>query len=277
MKKSRKILLVEDDRITATLGEKLLIKNGFDVLTANSGEMAIGIVNEAPSIDLILMDIDLDSEMDGTEAARIILENNNIPIVFLTSHSEKSMVDRVKKITSYGYILKDSGEFVLISSINMAFELFEALNLALKQEENFRTLYESISGGVLVVNNEYIIEDVNDITCELTGFSKEELVGQLCDKLCPKGSESRKCPIWEEGSEGFTGMDTSIKCSDDSKTPILKNARRMVINGQRMIFENFQDISQQKSSELEFQKLIEEKDQKIRELEEVIKHNNLKF
>jgi DNA-binding NarL/FixJ family response regulator len=78
------------------------------------------------SIKLILMDIDLGRGMDGPEAARRILALRRLPIVFCTSHSEKEYVDRVKEITRYGYIIKNSGDFVLRSSIEMAFELFDA-------------------------------------------------------------------------------------------------------------------------------------------------------
>jgi PAS domain S-box-containing protein len=72
------------------------------------------------------MDIDLGSGMDGTEAAQAILSDREIPVVFLSSHTEPEVVDRTEKITSYGYIVKTSGETVLIASIKMAFRLFEA-------------------------------------------------------------------------------------------------------------------------------------------------------
>lgn len=52
------------------------------------------------------MDIDLGAGIDGTEAAKTILESRDIPIIFLTSHSEKEYVDRVKKITGYGYVFQ---------------------------------------------------------------------------------------------------------------------------------------------------------------------------
>ncbi|MFP4375377.1 MAG: hypothetical protein ACLFPO_13680 [Spirochaetaceae bacterium] len=61
----------------------------------------------------------------STGAARMIPEIRDVPIVFLTSHSEKEMVDQVRGITSYGYVLKNAGEFVLVQSIEMAFRLFE--------------------------------------------------------------------------------------------------------------------------------------------------------
>jgi PAS domain S-box-containing protein len=72
------------------------------------------------------MDINLGKGMDGAEAAEHILKIRSLPIVFLTSHSEQAVVDRIKTITRYGYVIKNSGEFVLLESISMALELFEA-------------------------------------------------------------------------------------------------------------------------------------------------------
>jgi PAS domain S-box-containing protein len=122
----RTILLVEDEGIIA-LSEKQLLENyGYAVVVAPSGEAAVGLFDGNPDIDLILMDIDLGKGMDGTEAAQAILGLRDLPIVFLSSHSEPEIVERTEKITSYGYILKHSSVTVLDASIKMAFKLFEA-------------------------------------------------------------------------------------------------------------------------------------------------------
>ena len=97
------ILLVEDEAIIA-LAEAAAIKRfGYEAISATSGEKAIQIANDNPAVSLVLMDIDLGSGIDGTEAARRILAGRNIPIVFLTSHSEREMVEKVRGITRYGH------------------------------------------------------------------------------------------------------------------------------------------------------------------------------
>ncbi len=123
---SKTILLVEDETIIAMSERLLLEKAGYRVVVSPTGEDALKLVREAEAVDLVLMDIDLGEGMDGTDAAERILEIRALPVVFLTSHSEKEMVDRVKGITRYGYVLKSSGKFVLLESISMAFELFDA-------------------------------------------------------------------------------------------------------------------------------------------------------
>jgi len=134
------ILIVEDDAFTANFTSRLIQKAGFNVISANTGEAALEIASSDEKINLILMDIELGSGIDGPETARRILEKRNLPIVFTTTHSEKEYVEKVKNINRYGYVLKNSGAFVLRSSIEMALELFEAnMNL----EKNMKELRES--------------------------------------------------------------------------------------------------------------------------------------
>ncbi|MHA1149047.1 MAG: PAS domain S-box protein [Promethearchaeota archaeon] len=120
-----------------------------------------------------------------------------------------------------------------------------------ESEEKFRTLYENIPSGTLIIGENYIIKDVNELTCKITGHTKTELIGQLCDVLCPKGSESKICPIWEVGQEDFEGMDTLIKCKDGTNKPIIKNAKKIELDGKTYILETFLDMSKQKKLEEE--------------------------
>jgi PAS domain S-box-containing protein len=140
---SKTILLVEDEAIVAISERLLLEKAGFRVLVSSTGEDALELFREDESVDLVLMDIDLGAGIDGTEAAERMLEIRELPVLFLTSHSEKEMVDRVKGITRYGYVLKSSGKFVLLESISMAFELFEA-HRAMAEEIDIRANAEAL-------------------------------------------------------------------------------------------------------------------------------------
>ncbi|WP_164999274.1 PAS domain-containing protein [Methanohalophilus profundi] len=64
-------------------------------------------------------------------------------------------------------------------------------------EEKLKTIHENMPGGILMIDQDYIIKDVNYRTCEITGYKREELVGQLCDIVCPKGSTSKNAPYGE--------------------------------------------------------------------------------
>lgn len=122
----KKILLVEDEMLIALHEQMILEDYGYSVLHVPTGEDAIKAVRNTPDIDLILMDINLGDGIDGTDAARQILSEQDIPLVFLSSHTEREVVEKTEGITSYGYIVKNSGETVLIAAIKMAFRLFDA-------------------------------------------------------------------------------------------------------------------------------------------------------
>ena len=132
------ILFVEDQSTTAIIVKQQLHRFGYHVIVATTGEQAIEIGTGEPGIDLILMDIILGHGMDGTEAAIQILSKRNVPIVFLSSHTERETVDKVRGITRYGYVVKNSGDFILQSSIEMAFELFEANEKVREREEQIQ-------------------------------------------------------------------------------------------------------------------------------------------
>jgi PAS domain S-box-containing protein len=132
---NKTILLVEDEAIIALACEETLSRQGYKVIVAHSGAQAVETVHSSDGIDLILMDIDLGAGMDGTQAAEIILRERDIPVLFLSSHTEEAIVARTEKITSYGYVVKNSGNTVLFASIKMAFRLYEA-HQKLRQRED---------------------------------------------------------------------------------------------------------------------------------------------
>lgn len=136
----RIILLVEDEAIIAMTRKIGLEKYNYTIINAYTGEEAIVAIKRYPHIDLILMDINLGDGLDGTEVAEIILKNYDIPIIFLSSHSEPEIVEKTEKITSYGYVLKNSDSVVLDASMKVVFKLFDERLLSQKSEKKIKFL-----------------------------------------------------------------------------------------------------------------------------------------
>ncbi|HEY3250295.1 MAG TPA: response regulator, partial [Ignavibacteria bacterium] len=67
--------------------------------------------------DLILMDIRLEGEMDGIEAADVIKQTIDCPIIFLTAYADDKTIQRAKIAEPYGYIVKPLDERELRSAI----------------------------------------------------------------------------------------------------------------------------------------------------------------
>ena len=101
-----RILLVEDERITARAERELLQSLGYRVVaTVDTGEEAVRTaLGERP--DLVLMDVSLHGEMNGIEAAQAIREHLDIPVIFVTAYTEKDLADRIEDADSYHYVFK---------------------------------------------------------------------------------------------------------------------------------------------------------------------------
>ncbi|OHD19870.1 MAG: hypothetical protein A2Y38_26705 [Spirochaetes bacterium GWB1_59_5] len=170
------ILLVEDEAIIATAEKMSLEMYGYSVVLASNGEKAVEVLGTYPEIDLILMDINLGNGIDGTEAAEIILKDYDVPILFLSSHSEREVVERTEKITSYGYVLKNSSITVLDASIKMAFKLFEANYRLETSEEYFRHSFENAALGVCYVGMDGKFQKTNHAFQNMVGYTEEEII-----------------------------------------------------------------------------------------------------
>lgn len=173
------ILLVEDEAIIAFSEKKLLSSRGYIVHHAFTGEKAIeAALDPGAPYDLILMDIDLGIRMDGTQAADIILKEKDIPIVFLSSHTEPDIVERTEKITSYGYVVKNSGITVLDASIKMAFKLFEARIKEKEKEERLAKFMESASDAFCLLDSNLNFIDLNRRALNILVKDEGDIIGR---------------------------------------------------------------------------------------------------
>ena len=115
-----KILVVDDEAIITMQLEERLTLMGYTVAgMAASGEDA---VNKARRIhpDLVLMDIVMPGKMNGIEAAKIITEDLDIPVVFVTSYADDVIIEKAKSVRPYGYIVKPFNELEIKAAIEVA-------------------------------------------------------------------------------------------------------------------------------------------------------------
>jgi CheY-like chemotaxis protein len=95
---SARILIVEDESITALAVARRLRRLGYQVALASNGPQAI---QRALSLcpHVILMDIDLEGTMDGIDAARHIQGAAPVPVVFMSAHKDAATVERIQTTT----------------------------------------------------------------------------------------------------------------------------------------------------------------------------------
>ncbi len=221
------LLLVEDDIITANIEKAQLEKIGYCVIHVLNGEKAIDTISSSiAKIDLVLMDISLDGELDGACAAREIIGRINIPVIFLSSHTEKEIIDKIESISSYGYVVKNSGIAVLDASIKMALKLFNAnSNLKIKDhqldeiENRFDILAEQNRVFVWEIDSNGTYTYVSKSCFQVIGYRPDELVGRLkFYDICP---ENERAGLKNESFklisnfERFSGFQNPILTKDN--------------------------------------------------------------
>ncbi|MHA2297130.1 MAG: response regulator [Candidatus Hodarchaeales archaeon] len=120
MMSKTQVLVVEDEFLVAEGIKHTLRKLGYDTMdTVAYGEEAVDKVAKYQP-DLILMDIKLKGNIDGIEAAKMIQNRHNIPIVFITAYTDVKTINRVKRIKPIGYVVKPFDERELYSTIEIA-------------------------------------------------------------------------------------------------------------------------------------------------------------
>ena len=177
------ILIVEDESIVAQDLQFTLEDLGYNASeTANTGELAL---QKAAQLnpDLILMDIRLIGEMDGIETATAILQQFDIPVVYLTAHADEDTLARVKQTSPYGYIVKPFDERKLHTTIEIALCKY-GLERQLKENVQWlKTVLNSIGDGVITTDKQGYITLLNPAAEKLTGWSLKDAQGRYSDEV----------------------------------------------------------------------------------------------
>jgi len=118
------IMIVEDNTTVAADCHECLINLDYNVTSIQaSGEESI-LKAETEQPDAVLMDIHLRDKMDGIKAAEHIYNQFQIPVVFLSAYGDRELLERAKKVGSFGYLIKPFEERELYATLEMA--LFKA-------------------------------------------------------------------------------------------------------------------------------------------------------
>jgi PAS domain S-box-containing protein len=181
---AQRVLLVEDERISAFNLQQGLRRLGYDVPSiAASGDAALQLI-ERERPDIVLMDIHIEGEIDGIETASRIPPELMIPVIYLTAYSEESTLKRAAETKPYGYLLKPFSERELHATIQMAMQR-HAAELALRNSEaelrrsreDFRFLFRDSPLPMWVYDlktTRFI--DVNEAALATYGYARDQFL-----------------------------------------------------------------------------------------------------
>ncbi|HEY4038451.1 MAG TPA: response regulator [Burkholderiaceae bacterium] len=131
-----RILVVEDERIVARDLAGALTELGYQVpATVATGEGAIEQVRDLLP-DIVLMDIRLPGPIDGIQAASAVRQEHDIPVIFLTAHSDDETLRRAMETEPIGYLVKPFNPPQLRCAIEIALHRRE-INARLRERQQW--------------------------------------------------------------------------------------------------------------------------------------------
>lgn len=169
-----RILIVEDESVIALDIKRRMERFGYDVAAITvTGEEAVERVVELKP-DLVLMDIMLPGEMDGIEAVESIRKHIDVPVVYLTAHTDHATFLRSKSTLPYGYIVKPIRDIELHSAVETAIQRHRLERQLRESEERFRTLAHFTSDWEYWIGPYEGFIYVSPSCLDVTGYSVAE-------------------------------------------------------------------------------------------------------
>jgi two-component system, sensor histidine kinase and response regulator len=142
---AHKVLIVEDEAIAALSLQESLLQLGYEItgLAASGPEALRSIEHMRP--DLVLLDINLQGEADGIAVGRQLMQEHQLPVVFLTAYSDRATIERAREVFPYGYMIKPWQQAELVAVLETA--LYKHLADKRQQElQQTRNMFYAIIG-----------------------------------------------------------------------------------------------------------------------------------
>ncbi|MEQ8906294.1 response regulator [Ekhidna sp.] len=177
-----KILVAEDSLIVNQHIKHALESGGHEVLSVYSGKEAVSVASqEFP--DLILMDIMMETNSDGIDAAYEVKQKLDIPIIFLTALTDEPTIEKAKFSLPYGYVVKPFNEAELLSNIDVALYKAQAEKKIKENSELFQAIINSIDKAIFLLDETGNIKYTNSVAEGVTSRSFDQLMDRNINEI----------------------------------------------------------------------------------------------
>jgi two-component system cell cycle sensor histidine kinase/response regulator CckA len=205
------ILVVEDERVVADDIQESLKKLGYEVIgTAANAEQCLALAT-ARRPDLVLMDVRIQGELDGIEAARQLRARFDVPVIYLTAFADEQTVARACETEPHGYIQKPFRASELKSAVEIALAKHQH-----EQQRARKTLFDRLNSlGTLAagvaheINNPltYILGNASLTERDLQALRGSLLAGKASAEALVQESIERIGPMIESMLEIADGAE----------------------------------------------------------------------
>jgi signal transduction histidine kinase/DNA-binding NarL/FixJ family response regulator len=169
-KEKTRVLVVEDENIIASDIVHSLEQMEYIVVAIEvSGHDAVRAAHELKP-DIVLMDIVLQDEIDGIEAASQI-RSLNIPVIFLTAYAEEKVLERAKLTDAFGYLIKPFESNELHFTIQMALYKSKAEEELKRVTRAMKTLSSCNQALIVATDESELLSEICGIITGVGGYS----------------------------------------------------------------------------------------------------------
>lgn len=249
---SLKVLIVEDDSVSALLLKRALEKNNHEIIgIADSGEMALQILEEE-SAEIVMMDINLSGELDGIKTTEIINEKFDIPVVYLSASSDAETLNKVVGTNPSAYVIKPFN----IRELNMVIELaifkdrkekeLQKLNNELEEKVKQRTaeLYEANKELTKALEKEREINELKSrIVLNVSHGFKTPLTSILSSAQLLQLYAEKDHPFKQKIAKHAMKIENSVRALNNLLTSVLffgkADANKMEYKPKKMFVQAF--------------------------------------
>lgn len=248
-----KILIVEDDMIIASDISMQLTRAGFQIIgICTSAEDALRIV-EGQTPDIILMDIVLNGEMDGIQAAKILRDKYGMPVIFTTSNTDDSSFQQALDTQPYAFLAKPFRESELVRTIKIALRrkqveptpLDRSPSSSQKPKDHYSymddTLYIRYSGKLQKVRiSDILYVEADRNYCKVQTISKKYLISAPLKSITTQLPSSKFTRVHRSYLVNFDQVDSisdhhEYLMVSNHQIPISRRMKENVINRINMI------------------------------------------
>jgi PAS domain S-box-containing protein len=178
-----RVLIVEDERVVATHVERSLQDAGYVVtgIAASAVEAARLVEGQRP--DVALVDIRLRGGGQGFEIAEWLRVDNDVPVVYMTAHTDDDTLRRAARTGAYGYVVKPFTIGEVKSALQVALFKHGMDQHLAERERWFSTTLRAIADGVAACDAEQRVTFMNTAAERMLGTSETQARGLPIAKL----------------------------------------------------------------------------------------------
>ncbi|MBD3404540.1 MAG: response regulator [Candidatus Lokiarchaeota archaeon] len=247
-----RVQITEDEAIVAMEIEARLTDLGYIVSGISStGREAIELA-EQERPDVVLMDIMLKGSMNGIEAANIIKDRFDIPIIFLTAYSDSETLKKSKESEPYAYLLKPFTGRELHTSLEIAISRHRMEKKLRESERRYKTFVEGTNDLVQSISSDEKIVFVNSAWLNTLGYPQSETEKmKIEDYVDSKSLEAMKKAL-QKAFEGntLTNLEFIFRTNNGSRIYVKGNMFPGMNNGEIVsVHSFFRDVTLQHHTE----------------------------